>query len=235
MIAHFEIIQGTEEWHRIKWGKIGGTRAHGLLVPSDTLLDDILSEYCEPFESDDSYLSEDMLRGMDLESTAREQLSGYIGIDLITCGWLQSEECELLGISPDGISRDFKISAEIKCFGRKKHTKTCRLDAIPREHIRQSIQYFTVTPKLEVHYFCAFRPEHLFKPLFVKQLTRESLVDIGLTEKVKVKRNDAKGVEKEYTETIPMVRTVQYWVEQNLAKAKELESQIKDELTKLEF
>lgn len=235
MIARFDIIQGTEEWHRIKWGKIGGTRAHGLLVPSDTLLDEVLSEHCEPFEDDDGYLNEDMLRGMDLESIAREQLIKYIGINLIVCGWLQSEVCELLGISPDGISEDFKVSAEIKCFSRKKHTKTCRLDVIPREHIRQSIQYFTVMPELEVHYFCAFRPEHLFKPLFVKELTRDSIVDIGLTEKKKVKRLNDKGVEKEYVETIPMMRTVQYWVDQNILKAKEIELQIKDELQKMEF
>jgi len=234
MIAHLDIIQGTEEWHRIKWQKIGGTRAHGLLVPSDTLLDELLAEFCEPYEHEDGFLSEDMLRGMDLESNAREALSKYIDIELITCGWLQSEECELLGISPDGISADFKVSAEIKCFARKMHTSTCRIDEIPTKHIRQSIQYFTVTPQLETHYFCAFRPEHI-KPLFVKKLTRDSIVDIGLKEKVKVKRPDAKGVLKDYVETIPMMRTVQFWVDLNLAEAKKIESQIKDELIKLSF
>lgn len=234
MIAHFDIIQGTEEWHRIKWGKIGGTRAHGLLVPSDTLLDELLAEFCEPYEHEDGFLSEDMLRGMDMESLARPSLSKYIGIELITCGWLQSEECELLGISPDGVSADFKVSAEIKCFARKMHTSTCRIDEIPTKHIRQSIQYFTVTPQLETHYFCAFRPEHI-KPLFVKKLTRDSIVDIGLKGKVKVKRPDAKGVLKDYVETIPMIRTVQFWVDLNLAEAKKIEAQIKDELIKLSF
>ena len=234
MIAHLDIIQGTEEWHRIKWQKIGGTRAHGLLVPSDTLLDELLAEFCEPYEHEYGYLSEDMLRGMDLESNAREASSKYIGIDLITCGWLQSEECELLGISPDGISEDFKVSAEIKCFARKMHTSTCRIDEIPTKHIRQSIQYFTVTPQLETHYFCAFRPEHI-KPLFVKKLTRDSIVDVGLKEKVKVKRPDAKGVLKDYEKTIPMMRTVQFWVDLNLAEAKKIEAQIKDELIKLSF
>ena len=49
MIKHNELEQGSQEWHEIKWGKIGGTLSKGLFVKSDTLLIDILSQRLEDF------------------------------------------------------------------------------------------------------------------------------------------------------------------------------------------
>lgn len=234
MIVYKDIQQGTEEWHQIKWGKIGGTRAHSLLVDSETLLDELLSEITEEFDYEEGYQSDAMSRGVFMEQEARESLSKYLGIDFIQVGWLQSETHPLLGISPDAMTEDMTGSAEIKCPGSKRHVRTCRLDKIPRDNIRQSIHYFTVNPKLQFHCFCSFRPEAM-KKMFVKKITRECLVDIGLKEKVKVPRPDAKGNIKEYVETVPMIRPVQYWVDEALKAAERIEKQIKEEVTKLEF
>lgn len=215
MIVRNDIVQGTSEWHELKWGKIGGTRAHNLLIDSNTLLIELLAEKLEDYEDDESYLSESMLRGLDLESLARDEVSKYIRCNLIQVGWLQCEENELMGISPDGMSECMTISAEIKCPERKRHTSMIFKDEIPRDNIRQSIQYFTVNPLLKKHYFASFRPENNIKPLFVKELTLDSVVDIGLTKKAKEKRPNAKGVETEYIITIPDKRTVREWVKEN--------------------
>lgn len=234
MIVRKDIQQGTDEWHAIKWGKIGGTRAHSLLVDSETLLDELLAEITEEFDYIEGYTSDAMTRGIFMEEDARQALSIYTGDQFIQVGWLQSEENSLLGISPDGMTEDMTASAEIKCPGSKRHVRTCRKNEIPRDNIRQAIHYFTVNPKLEVHWFCSFRPEAM-KKMFVKKITRECLVDVGLKEKVKVPRPDAKGNLKEYVETIPMIRPVQYWVDMALNEADKLEHQIKEEISKLEF
>ena len=47
MVVYKEIEQRTESWHEFRWGKVGGTRAKGLFVKSDTLMLDVLSEITE--------------------------------------------------------------------------------------------------------------------------------------------------------------------------------------------
>ena len=191
MIARYDIIQGSEEWLRIKHGKIGGTLSKGLFVKSDTLLIDILSQVNEDFElGDEPYESSDMIRGTELEPIARKELSKYIGVELNECGWLQCEEIPLLGISPDGISEDETVSAEIKCPAAKKHMSTIFTDEIPTDNIHQCLHYFTVNPKLKRHYFGSFRPENKLKSWFVKLLERDSFIDLGTKSKPNIKTVD---------------------------------------------
>jgi len=177
MIAYKDIIQGSEEWHAIKWGKIGGTLSKGLFVKSDTLLIDILSQRLEEFDFIESFTSDAMERGNELEPEAREYLNQYTGLTFEEYGWLQSEKNELLGISPDGMTSDETMACEIKCFGRKKHMEVLLSQEIPLEHIAQCVHYFTVNPKLQKLYFIAYRPEA--PKHFIKELTRESMLNFG--------------------------------------------------------
>jgi hypothetical protein len=216
MKAQYEIEQHSEEWHKIRYAKIGGTLSKGLFVKSDTLLEDILSELCEEFDLQDSYQNAEMVRGSEMEPEARRALSQYVGVPLLECGWLQSIEIPLIGISPDGISECETITAEIKCPGAKKHLSTIRSNDIPNDNINQCLHYFTVNPKLEKHYFCSYRPENKYKPIFVKELTRESEINLG-------------------TKARPVIKTVQEWVDGAKKEAIELQKQINVELDKLKF
>lgn len=187
MIAHKDIIQLTEEWHRIKWGKVGGSTSKGLFVPSDTLLFELLAEHTEEFQMDDDvFVNSDMQRGIELEPYGRDELSKFAGVVFETVGWLQCEEIPILGISPDGITADHTVSCEVKCPGAKKHISTVYNKEIPSDNIHQCLHYFTINPKLEKHYFASFRPESTY-PLFVKCLTRDSLIDLGTKSKPNVK------------------------------------------------
>lgn len=184
MINRKDIAQKTLEWHEIKWGKIGGSSSKGLFVKSDTLLIDILSQRMEDFEpKENDFVSDDMERGNDLEPFAREYLNHYTGLEFIETGWLQSEENELLGISPDGLTECETIACEIKCFARKKHFSVLLSNEIPLENIHQIVHYFTVNPKLQKLYFIAFRPEA--PNHFIKEVTKETIVNLG----TKVKPN----------------------------------------------
>lgn len=216
MIVRKDIEQHSEEWHKIRYGKIGGTLSKGLFVKSDTLLEDILSELCEEFDLQENYQSFDMVRGSELEPEARKALSAYLGIELLEVGWLQCEENKYLGISPDGISEDETISAEIKCPSAKKHLSTIRANDIPNDNINQCLHYFTINPKLKKHYFCSYRPENIYKPIFVKELTIDSLINLG-------------------TKAKPIIKTVNEWVMIAKKEAELLKEQIEIELNKLKF
>lgn len=179
-IYHFNIEQNSLEWHEIRHFKIGGTRAKELFVKSDTLFYKLLAEAIEPFDEDyeEGYQSDAMERGNEYEPQARIELGKYTGLEFLECGWIQSNH-PLIGISPDGITSDFKIQAEIKCPGTVSHIKMCVSNEIPIEYINQCVHSFTANDKLEKLYFCSYRPECKIKPLFVKELTRDSLVNNG--------------------------------------------------------
>jgi hypothetical protein len=217
MKVYYNIQQGTEEWHEIRYGKVGGTLASGLLTKGDNLLHEILAEHSEDFEMDyEGFVSPDVQRGYELEPQARQELQQYTGIEIKQAGWIQSEENDLLGISPDGISEDETECCEIKCPGAKKHTQTILSDAIPLDNIDQCIHYFTVNPKLKKLHFCSFRPENKFKPLFVKTLTPESMVNIG---------TNAKPVMKSVAEVVLLAK----------AESSVLKESIKGKIEQLQF
>lgn len=215
MINHKNIKQRSLEWYQIKWGRIGGTLSKGLFVKSDTLLDDILSQRLEDFElEEDGYQTPPMERGNELEPVALDWLEKYTGLKFKASGWLQCEENELLGISPDGITEDETIACEIKCLSRKAHTTILRTQETPLDKIHQIIHYFTVNPKLEKLYFCAFRPEA--PKNYVKEYRLESLVNIGTNAK-------------------PVLKYIKEAKEAALIEAKNLLHQIQNEENKLKF
>lgn len=215
MIPYYDIPQGSLEWLQLRYGKIGGTLSDGLLVDSDTLLIEMLSMNLEPFELEDNYESDDMVRGGELEPEARKRLIQQTGIEFNKCGWLQSESIPLIGISPDGITEDLTKACEIKCPGRKKHTETVLNNKIPDDNIKQCLHYFTVNSKLEELYFCSFRPEAKY-PLFVKMINRDFQINIG---------TKAKPILKSINEVVGIVRR----------KAIELQEEINNQLNNMEL
>jgi len=172
-----KIEQQSEDWFQIKWGKIGGSLSKGLFAKSDTLLIDILSQRLEDFEPEDSFSNDAMQRGNDLEPFARDYLKDYTGIDFKETGWLQSEQNELLGISPDGITKDNSKACEIKCFSRKNHLKVLLSEEVPLDNVHQILHYFTVNPALESLHWIAFRPEA--PKHFIKVFTLDSEINLG--------------------------------------------------------
>lgn len=216
MKIYKDIVQGSEAWHELKYGMVGGSTSKGLFVDSDTLLMELLSARMEPFVlEDDGYVSADMQRGIELEPLGRERLSEYTGIKFNEVGWIECSECGILGISPDGLSDDETVSCEIKSPGRKKHTATIYGNAIPPDNIHQCLHYFTVNPNLQRHFFLSFRPESI-KSMWVKELTRESIIDLG-------------------TKSKPNAKTVSEWVKIALGSGLKLEAQLTESLNQLSF
>lgn len=217
MIAYFHIEQRTDEWLELKNGIIGGTLSKGLFKDTDTLFLQLAAEQIEGFDysEEDSYLSADMQRGVDLEPEAKEKLIEYTKIQFIDCGFLQSESIPILGISPDGITKDLRFSCEIKCPGKKRHLETVISNDIPLDNVFQCIHYFTVNSKLEKHYFMSYRPENKLRPIFVKELTPESFVNIGtaskpkmvtIREAVTMARNEGKKIQDQINNTIESLK-----------------------------
>jgi hypothetical protein len=235
-MVHREIEQLTPQWFEIKHGKIGGTRASGLYIDSETLTLDILSEVVESFDADsedDNYTSPAMMYGTDLEPQARYELGKYLGVNFQEAGWIQSD-IPLLGISPDGITANDEIQCEIKCPQRKKHVQNCLEPGIHKDYIAQCIHAFTVNSKLKKLYFLSYRRQNDYVPMSVRELTRDSIVDVGLTKKGTVWKDRGKGL-KEYVSTEPLLKTVQEWTEYSIVEALKIDKSVKEYLEKFKF
>jgi len=216
MIRIDNLKQGTQEWHETRYRKIGGSTSKSLFIKSDTLKIDLIGQFLEDFEDVDNFTSADMDRGNELEPYAVIELNKYTGLEFKDAGWLQSKEISLIGISPDGITDDDFYSCEIKCPGRNKHTKTMLLNEIPLDNIHQCLHYFTINPKLKKHFFASFRPENKIKPLFVKTMERDTLINLG-------------------TEKRPVLKTVDEWVEISKENARQLQIDIDSDIESLQF
>jgi hypothetical protein len=217
MINRTDIIQQSVEWHEVKHGKVGGTLSKGLFTKGDTLFLHILSQRIEPFDADeieDGFESKAMQRGNDLEPLAVQYVEEYTGIKFNSTGWLQCEENELLGISPDAISECLKISIEAKCPGAKEHTETIYKNEIPLKHINQIVHSFIVNKQQEKLIFISFRPES--PKHFIKEVALDTMVNLG-------------------TQARPVMKTVEEWRDLGRAKADKLLNDLKKAELKINF
>jgi len=153
-----DVPQGSEEWHKTRDGLIGGTSVEKLVskTTSAKLKYEILASRFEDFELEDKKITDAMQRGIELEPLARQYLEEYTGLVFNEYGWLQSD-IDILGISPDGLTEDKKISCEIKCPSKAVHMSYIQSDILP--YFWQNVNYFAVNPQLEKHYFISYRPE----------------------------------------------------------------------------
>lgn len=213
MRVYYDIEQRTEEWHRIKHAKIGGTLAKGLFVKSDTLLIDIASCLLEPFKLEvDKFISDEMMRGIELEPAARRVMEVFVGKPLLNCGWIQSTSDKLLGISPDGITVCETEQIELKCPGRKKHTEALFSKDILPDYIHQCLHAFTVNEKLQKLHFGSYRPESSH-PMVYRLAIRDTPINLG-------------------TKAKPVIKPVAEWVDLAKQASKDLRYDIIKELRK---
>jgi hypothetical protein len=219
MKVYNEILQQSDEWKALKWGKVGGSSADKLMVAKlneAAIIDQLIYEQTEEIELFDDYTSPEMQRGNDLEPFAREALQQETGLTFIVPGWIQSE-IELLGLSPDGVTKDFKIACELKCPGGKNHTKYLRNPmAMVIDYAWQVVAYFAVIEGLEKIYLCSCRPESKIKTLLKIELTRESEIYTS-------------GAAKATPEKISVL------AERLRARAVEAETLIKNEIERISF
>lgn len=211
MIAH-AIPQRSEEWFRLRYGKVGGTASKRLHVKGDDLMLELLACLCEEWETEDTYISSAMQRGIDLEPFGIAAASQKLGLEFREWGWLESEKCTLLGLSPDGVTEDWSTAIELKCPGAKAHTKYILEGGVPFEYVHQVTHYFTVIPQLQRLWFGSYRWEHV-TPLYLFEVTRDTELNFG-TEAKPVPRQ----VGEVAAEKIELGRQLQARINENFNK-----------------
>lgn len=191
MIIYKALLQQTEEWFRLKYGKIGGSTLKHLMVDKDVrdcaIYDDLLSARFEEFELDDTFVSKDMERGNLYEPLARAEYERVYEKKVDLYGWIEMDN-RIAGLSPDGIIGIGRTEAiEIKCPNRKTHTTYIRNpELMITEYVWQIVMYFTVLSRLKTLHFISYRPENVAKPLLVHDVTRKTEIQIRKNERATI-------------------------------------------------
>lgn len=178
MYIDYDLKQGSEEWHELKNAKIGGTRAKSVQVKKSiteaVIFDEVMSERNTFFNYEEGFTSEAMQRGIDLEPLAIEEVTKETGVIFKDAGWIGRNDYH--GHSPDGISTCEKIGLEIKCPSAKVHNSYVRENKIPLEYVWQIVNFFAMDESIERLYFASFNPDYFLMPLFLLEVTRESII-----------------------------------------------------------
>ena len=139
---HFNIIQGSEEWHDIRIGRIGGSEAaallvngksaHGLGTAAVSLIYEKVGElFAGPSLVYENYA---MQRGNELEPRAREAYETATFTDVQACGYVQVGD--YFGYSPDGLIGQEGL-IEIKCPLAPEFVRFAHTGEIDPKHIAQ--------------------------------------------------------------------------------------------------
>ncbi len=114
MKIYNDLIQGSEEWLKVRLGKFGGTDAQAVATNGkglETLCFEKVGEIITG-RLKDTYTNADMERGNELESQARFAYEMKTGNTVILVGYV--EQSEYVGVSPDGLVGEDGL-VEIKC------------------------------------------------------------------------------------------------------------------------
>jgi putative phage-type endonuclease len=169
------IPQRSHAWHQIRLGKITGSRMKAIFSSNNLpLVYELIAEEVSQ-TWDDTYVSQAMQRGIDLEPLAIEAYTKATGKEIIQVGFITSDQHPFIGCSPDGVAPDFTHAIEIKCPDTKNHVGYIASKQLPKEYHYQALSYFLAIETLQTLDFVSFDPRFSIKPLHILTITREQM------------------------------------------------------------
>ena len=185
------LVQGSDEWLRLRAGKVTASRLVDLLARTKTgpaasrdnykaeLVIEILSGL--PTEK---FTSTAMQHGTETEPFARQAYASRVFDEVTEIGFVQHPTIERAGASPDGLVGDEGL-IEIKCPNSFTHMQTLLSDKVPEKYIPQMQWQMACTGRLWCD-FVSFDdrvPEPM--QLFVQRVERDDLYIASCEESVR--------------------------------------------------
>jgi len=176
------VKQGSQEWLKLRLGKITGTKTKKIFKSDNlTLIDELIAEI-DSQEIEETFTTKAMQRGKDLEPIVRSIYQEVKGIKIDEIGFCLSEDSDFLAISTDGYTPCRKGGIEIKCPNTETHVRYIRQGKIPTEYICQVYTNFLVNKKLEWLDFISYDDRFKSRPMWIKRVYRtEILAELEMT------------------------------------------------------
>ena len=187
VLSHEGIEQGSDEWKRIRAGKVTASRVSDVVAKTKsgpsasraTYMGELLAERLTG-QTAERFKSPAMQWGNDTEADARAAYSFYTGQDVAEIGFVDHPTVAMSGASPDGLVGDNGL-VEIKCPNVSTHVETLLVGSIPNKYRTQMMWQLACTGRR----WCDFvsydprLPEHM--RLFVRRVERcdKTIADLG--------------------------------------------------------
>jgi putative phage-type endonuclease len=184
------IVQGSEEWHRIRLGKVTASRVADVIAKTKTgygasranyaaeLIAERLTQSTAP-----SFTNAAMQWGTDQEPHARAAYSFLHDVDVEEIAFVDHPEIAMSGASPDGlVGLDGLV--EFKCPNTATHLDTLLSETVPGKYVTQMQWQMACTGRAWCD-FASFDPR--LPPsmqLFVKRVDRDASLILDLETEV---------------------------------------------------
>lgn len=170
------IIQGSDDWHQLRKGKITGTTLKAIMgtkyAREQAYYEIIAERLLSGLEDDENPMD----RGIRLEPDAIASFEMETGKMVERTGFCQMEGNDKIAYSPDGLIGE-EEDVEIKCMGGKNHVKLWLTNEVPDEYWWQVVQAFVVNPKLKKRYFVGYNPDITVHPIHIIEVKREQVLE----------------------------------------------------------
>ena len=187
-MIEIDVKQGSEEWLKMRLGKITGTKLKEVFKPDNLPLIYKMIAEIDSEEIEETFTTKQMQRGKDLEPIAREIYQQVKDIEIEEIGFCLSDSNDYLAYSTDGFTKDRKGGIEIKCPNTETHVKYISQNQIPNEYKSQVHTAFLVNEKLEWLDFVSFDPRFKSKPMFIKRIERTEIDSILQQTKIELNK-----------------------------------------------
>jgi len=177
MEIYEDIEQGTESWHLLRLGSIGGSSVNSVLAKGQgksrkTLMYKLAGEILSGQKSDD-FQSPAMARGTMLESEARDYYAFQNDVEVQQVALIKSDRPRI-HVSPDGLIGD-DGGIEIKCQTPHVYVEQVDTGKIDLKYIRQCQHFLWVSERKWIDYV-AYTPEITTRPMWVKRIERDKKI-----------------------------------------------------------
>lgn len=144
--------QRSEIWYAARAGRLTGSRAGDMLAriqkgEAAARRDLRVQMVCERLtgtSQEDSFVSKDMQRGIDMELTTSGEYEALTGLIVEHTGFL-SCDAVMAGCSLDGHVNDFEGIVEMKCPKSATHLRYLRSGGIPSDYYAQCLHNLWIT------------------------------------------------------------------------------------------
>lgn len=172
-------IQGSEEWFHDRLGKFTAsifdrviTTTGKLSASHEEIINRLVAEMIVG-EPDETFQSEAMLRGKELEDDMLEFVNFTQGLNIKPCGFMQATAIDEngnvvdlgYGCSPDGLDEEARVGLEGKVPLLHTHLSYLAGNCLPKKY-KQQVQGSLLVSDFKYWLFCSYHP--YVKSLIIK-------------------------------------------------------------------
>ena len=192
-MSNEELIQGSEEWHAVRLGKITASRLGDLMKKTKygestyktRLRMELAIERITNTSASSTVMNKAMHDGIEREPDARTLFEAVTGKEVALSGSHDHPDIVNTSASPDGLLRGENAILEIKCPTHTTHAKNLMADGMDKRYLFQ-VQWQIACTESTHGYFVSYHPD--FPPdLRLKwvKVERDDEVIAEITEEVR--------------------------------------------------